>query len=263
MIVYVEYVFLDNLAMDCLLLWLALVTLKIGSRWYRVALGGVVGAICSVVSVYFNGIWLILCKLVTLVVMSISVVGIGKKLFWYVLLVLAYTFLMGGAIIGLFNMFSIDYLSNGTLMYNTKLPLFVYLFAVLLVCFLCYSLHMFVLQTKKVAPHLCKAAVNICGKSYFVTAYLDSGNTLEYKGTSVCFVTKKFGDISSFFSQQILTGKAERVSVVTVGGITTVFAVPCEISANGTQQNVLLALPASKCNTHYNILLNNSFGGDQ
>ncbi len=261
MIVYVEYVFLDNFAMDCLLLWLSLVSLKISARWYRVAIGGIVGAVCAIVSVYFDGFLLVIFKLVTLLTMCLSVVGFGKKLFWYVLLVLAYTFLMGGAIVGMFNLFSIDYLANGAFVYTAKIPLFVCFFAILLVCFLCYSLHIFVMQTKQVAPHICKVEVKIKEKSYTATAYLDSGNTLMHNGVAVCFVTKEFGNISTYFSQQLLCGKVEKVSVCTVGGTTTVVAVPCVICANGTEQNVLLALPSQKCNTHYNILLNNSFGG--
>lgn len=263
MVVYVEYVFLDNFSMDCLLLWLALVTLKLPIRWYRVVVGGAVGAICAIVSVYFEGIWLITVKLATLLVMCISVVGWGKRLFWYILLVLAYTFLMGGAIIGIFNLFNVQYIVDGAFVYNGRIPIFLCIFALLFVCFLCYSLHIFVLQSKKVAAYVCRVTVTLQQKSYNVTAFWDSGNTLEHKGLPVCFVTKRFGDISALFSRSIMQGKAESIPVVTVAGQTSVIAMQGTLQLEGKQRAIWLALPKQKCKMPYNVLLNNNLGGSQ
>ena len=123
--VYVEYVVLDNLVLDTLLLWMAVKTLKIPYNKYRVFLGGAVGAMCAVISVYITGLWTYLIKTVCLVCMCIVTVGFGKKLFWHILLTAAYTFVLGGCIVGLFNLFNVDYLTASGEFYQMQVPLFV------------------------------------------------------------------------------------------------------------------------------------------
>ena len=259
--VYVEYVVLDNLVIDTLLLWAATVTLKIPFKKYRVLLGGAVGAACAVASVYVTGVVLYVVKTACLVCMCIVTVGFGKKLFWHILLTTAYTFVLGGAIIGLFNIFKIDYLAESGEFYQMRVPLFVYVLAVSLVGFLCYSIAVYVKQVKKIAPHVTKVVVTL-DKNYNLSGFIDSGNTLTHDGIPVCFVTKKFQGFTDYFAQQVLLGKTVNVEVTTVTGSTTVKAVKGEIAANGKQCQVYLALPVSKCQTLYNIILHNEFCGD-
>lgn len=257
--VYVEYVILDNLVIDTLLLWAATVTLKIPCKRYRVFFGGAVGATCAIISVYVAGLWTYLVKALCLVCMCIVTVGFGKKLFWHILLTAAYTFVLGGAIIGLFNLFKIDYLDSNGEFYQMRVPLFVYVVAVALVGFVCYSIVVYVQQVKKTAPHIVKIAVKL-DKNYHLSGFCDSGNTLTHNGLPVCFVTKKFQGFADYFAKQVLYGRAVDVDVTTVTGSTTVKAVKCEISCQGMQRETYLALPAIKCNTIYNVILSNEFG---
>ena len=256
--VYIEYVIADNLVIDTLLLWLATVTLKIPYRKFRVFLGGAVGAACAVVSVYVMGFWTYLVKTACLVCMCIVTVGFGKKLFWHILLTTAYTFVLGGAITALFNLFNIDYLTSNGEFYQMRVPLFVYILAGALVGFLCYSIAIYVTQVKKIAPHVAKITVKL-DKDYCLTGFCDSGNTLTHDGVPVCFVTKKFSGFSQHFARQVLTGKAVDVEVTTVTGSTTVKAIKAEVVCNGKEKEVYLALPVSKCQTVYNVILSNEF----
>lgn len=261
--VYVEYVILDNFVIDTLLLWAAALTLKIPYKKWRITLGGVTGAICAVASVFVDGIWTYLIKTVCLLAMCIVAVGFGKKLFWYILLIVAYTFVLGGAIVGLFNLFKVDYLTATGEFYQMKVPLFVYVLAVALVAFLCYSVVFYVKQVKKVAPFLTKVVVTL-DKSYALTGFCDSGNTLSHDGVPVCFVTKSFDGFADYFATQTLSNKAVHVSVSTVTGSKTVTAVLATVKANGVDRQVYLALPVAKCQTIYNLLLSNEFcGGEQ
>ena len=260
--VYIEYVILDNLVIDTLLLWAATVTLKIPYKKFRVVLGGAVGAVCAVVSVYVTGFWTYLVKTICLVAMCIVTVGFGKKLFWHILLTTAYTFVLGGAIVGLFNLFKVDYLTESGEFYQMKVPLFVYVLAVALVGFLCYSIAVYVKQVKKVAPHVAQINVKL-DKDYKLTGFCDSGNTLTHEGVPVCFVTKKFHGFTDYFAQQVLAGKAVDIEVTTVTGSTKVKGVMGEVICNGKQRQVYLALPASKCQTIYNVILSNEFCGGE
>ena len=260
--VYVEYVVLDNLVIDTLLLWLTALTLKIPCKKYRIFLGGAVGAACAVVSVYVNGWWTYLVKTVCLVCMCVVAVGFGKKLFWHILLTTAYTFMLGGAIIGLFNIFKVDYLTQDGEFYQMKVPLFVYVLAVFLVGFICYSIAVYVKQVKKIAPHLTKIQI-ILDKAYNVSGFCDSGNTLTHEGLPVCFVTKKFDGFASYFARQTLAGNVVDIDVTTLTGSATVKAVKGEIVCNGNRRHVYVALPISKCQTIYNVVLSNEFGGGE
>lgn len=256
--VYVEYVILDNLSIDCVILWLVAITLKLKVAKWRIFLGGLCGAVCAVASVFVVGFWLYAVKTVSLLIMCVVAVGFGKKLFWYILLTVAYTFVLGGAIIGLFNVLQIDYLSPDGAFYNLNVPLFVYVFALVLVAFLAYSIVTYVKQLKKIAPFLVKAVVTL-DKEYNITGFCDSGNTLTFDGLPVCFVTKSFGSFASYYAQQVVSGKTFNVEVLTVAGKTLVGAVKAKIRVNGVERDAYLALPASKCNTTYNVLLSNEF----
>ena len=260
--VYIEYVILDNLVIDTLLLWAATITLKIPYKKFRVILGGAVGAACAVASVFVTGFLTYVVKTVCLVSMCIVTVGFGKKLFWHILLTTAYTFVLGGAITGLFNLFKIDYLTSNGEFYQMRVPLFVYVLAVALVGFLCYSIAVYVKQIKKISPHIAKIVVKL-DKSYNLSGFCDSGNTLSHNGLPVCFVTKKFSGFTDYFAQQTLAGNTVNIEVTTVTGSTTVKAIKGEVVVNGKQREVYLALPVSKCQTMYNVILSNEFCGGE
>ena len=260
--VYVEYVVLDNLVIDALLLWAVALTLRLPYKWWRLVLGGVVGAACAVASTFVHGFWLYFLKATCLIAMCVVAVGFGKKLFWHILLTVAYTFVLGGAIIGLFNLFKIDYLNGDGQFYQMKVPLFVYAVAVALVAFLCYSIVIYLKNAKKTAPYRVKVQIEL-DKTYTVDGFCDSGNTLSYDGVPVCFVTKSFKGFADYFIRQTLGGKVVNVEVATVAGTQTVAAVEGKITVRGEQKKVYLALPKEKCQTEYNVLLSNEFCGGE
>lgn len=262
MTVYVEYAFLDNFTMDCLLLFFACVTLKISFKWWRMALGAFVGTVCALATVYVSGFWSYVAKAACLFLMCVTTVGFGKKLFWHILLTLAYTFVMGGAIVGIFNLLKVQYVNGDGLYYNMPVPLFVYFLGVALVCFLTYSLTVFVRQTKKIAPYLKKVQVFL-QKPYTVTGFCDSGNTATCDGLPVCFVTKKFGNVQEFFAQKMLCKQTRRVEVATLTGAKEVVAVQTELQVEQTSYKVFLALPSVKCETQYELLLPAQFSGGE
>lgn len=258
MTVYAEYAFCDNFTMDCLLLFCAAITLKIPFKRWRVALGALVGTLCAMLSVYVQGFLVYPVKILCLVAMCVVAIGFGKKLFWYILLTLAYTFVAGGAIVGIFNLLNVQYVSENGLCYNMPVPLFVYILALALSVFLCYSITVFVKQSKKIAPHLKKVQVTL-DKQRTVLGFCDSGNTVSLDGVPVCFVTKKFAGISEYFAQKILHGECKQVCVATLTGKKSVNAVPAMLQVEEKSKQVYLALPADKCDTQYELLLHSDF----
>lgn len=258
MTVYLEYAILDNFIMDFLLLFCAAVTLKIPFKKRRIALGAAVGTATALCSVNLQGFWAYCAKALCLFLMCVCAVGFGKKLFWFVLLTLAYTFITGGAIVGIFHLCNVPFHAKNGFCYNMSVPLFVYLLGVAFAVFLCYCLAQFVKQTKTVAPHLKKVQV-ILQKTYRVTGFCDSGNTVRCNGLPVCFVTKKFGNVSQYFAQQILSGVSQQVQISTLTGTRNVTAVQARLRVDGVTRAVYLALPAQRCKTHYELLLSCEF----
>ncbi|MCM1360249.1 MAG: sigma-E processing peptidase SpoIIGA [Corallococcus sp.] len=256
--VYVEYVILDNLTLDCLILWLVSVTLKLRVSKLRIFFGGLCGAACAIASVFTGGVWLYVVKAASLIAMCLITVGFGKKLFWYILLTVAYTFMLGGAIIGVFGLLNVDYVSADGTFYNLNVPLFAYVLAIILLIALTYSIAFYVKQVKKIAPFLVDATV-ILDKEYRVTAFCDSGNSLTFESFPVCFVTKNFGGFASYYAEQLVRGNARQVEVMTVAGKTLVGAVKATVRVRGQEREAYLALPASKCRAAYNLLLSNEF----
>jgi len=256
--VYVEYVVLDNFVIDSLILFLAAKTLKIPTKVWRIVLGGLLGTACAVASVYVIGFWLYMLKFASLALMCVVSVGFGKKLFWHILITLAYTFALGGAIIGIFELLHVNYVADNGAFYELNVPLFVYVSAAALAGFICYSIVVYVSQLKKTAPYLVSVTVTL-DKAYKLDGYCDSGNTLSFDGMPVCFVTKTFKGFADYYAKELIRGNVRQVEVITVGGKTCVGAIKGKVAVNGMEKDAYLALPAEKCKTLYNLLLSNEF----
>lgn len=258
MTVYIEYAFLDNFTMDCLLLFCACVTLKLPFGFGRIALGALTGTAIALLSVYLSGWAAFVVKAACPLLMCFVTVGKGKKLFWHILLTLAYTFVTGGAIVALFNLTAVDYSCSYALFYDAPLPLFVYFSGVLAAVVLCYMIHAYVKQSKQRAQYVKKVQITL-DRRYSVTAFCDSGNNVTADGLPVCFVTADFG-AKEYFARQLLRG-TRQVQVKTLAGSKSVPAVKGALRVDGKDFAVYVALPAEKCNTPFQLLLPSQFCG--
>lgn len=256
MTVYVEIVLLDNFCLDLFILCASALTMRLKVLRLRLVSGAIVGAIGATLSVYVSGILAYVVKVAVLALMCVTVVGFGKKLFWYILATLAYTFVSGGCIVGLFHLFRVPYLNADGTFYQMNVPLFVYVAALLVVAFGGYSLYKYGSDVRRVMPHVVKADLSFGGKTTAVRAFRDSGNTLVYEGAAVCFVMRKIGKFDEYFADCLLHGNVACVPVCTVAGTTNVCAVPATLTINGEQsRKVYLALPQSKCPSLYDIII--------
>ncbi len=258
MTVYVEYAFLDNFTMDFLLLFFSATTLKIRFRWWRLALGATVGTVVALLTVYLNGVILCVAKAFCLFAMCFVSIGRGKKLFWHILLTLTYTFVTGGAIVGIFNLLNVDYTTQDGFYYNMPVPLFVYFLAVAAVVVMCYAVHAFVVKSKQVAPFLQKIVLHL-DKSYDMCGLCDSGNSVVQNGVPVCFLAKRNGHIAECFAEKILCGESVSVEVQTLVGRKSVVAIDATLEMHGKKHSILLAFSPVKGQTQYDVILNSVF----
>ncbi|MBO5851796.1 MAG: sigma-E processing peptidase SpoIIGA [Clostridia bacterium] len=180
--VYVEYVIIDNLIIDFLLLKLSTKTVQVRSSLIRLLLSSVIGTVVAVIMPLFtlNNVLQVMVKLllsITMCLISAKTDSLKKHIVNFLFFVF-YTFLLGGAIIALFYFAGVDYNLYFTLNYNSFMPigitvLIVYIFYILLT-----KLIKRALAVKNIYPFFRKCAVVINGKKFFINGYIDSGNLL-------------------------------------------------------------------------------------
>lgn len=256
MVVYVERVLIDNFLLDGLILCAVSLTLRVTASLLRVLCGALVGAVGAVASVYVSGIFAYVYKILLLFAMCITACGFGKKLFWHILLTAAYTFTLGGIVIGLFYLLRVDYLASDGSLYALDVPVALYVVAVCVFAFLVFALHRFLTETKRVQSHVVSATVMFDGKKTTVRAFRDSGNTVSCQGLAVCFVVGKIKGFADYYARCLLAGKCVCVEVFTLCGKQRICAVPALLQVHDeTERQVLLALPQNKCPSMYQLII--------
>lgn len=247
--VYIEYAFLDNLTMDCLILLLATTTLGQKAKWHRILLGGVVGSVTAILTFTLDGVLLYFAKFLSLMLMCIATVGFGKRLFWCVVTTFGYTFLIGGAIVGLFNL---GQPLAGGVIYQSDIPLFCYFFAILLAVVVVKLIVAYANDVKRVLPnvHSCQIVLDGC---HNVKALYDSGNSAVCNGLPLCFVSKRFADI---IAKRMLFSKTRDVQVSTIAGKSTVIATQGQVIFDGETIDAYFAI--GKMSPLYDVILANS-----
>ncbi|MCM1043160.1 MAG: sigma-E processing peptidase SpoIIGA [Corallococcus sp.] len=257
--VYVEYVILDNMTFDCLLLTLAALTLKIKAKVWRIALGGVIGTACAFVSPLLGGAWLVAFKFACVVPMCAVVCG-RRKLLRYISVFCAYTFASGGAITAMFNLLDADFsFEEGYFGYYADIPLGMYVLGVSTVAYLAYAVAKYVGNVRRISAHIVEVDVEILGKHRKVKGFLDSGNVLSEGDVPVCFAMGSLKKtLKEALAEGVLCGTVTKLYYTTMSGNTSALAVKCNLTVNNCTRQVYLAYPKA-ASVHYEILLNAAF----
>lgn len=259
MTIYVDYLVIDNMSFDCFLLWLACKSARQPVVWWRLILAGLLGAACALVSVFCKGALLVFVKLAFVVPMCATVVG-KRRLLVVTLLFVAYTFLLGGAILGLLSLFQVDYQLNGNLNYYASVPIGFFVAGIFCVLLLCQWLTRYLTAQKRVLQSVVKVTLTLPNQTLVLDAFCDSGNLLCHNNLPVCFAVGSFAkDFSQTLAQQILCGNVQTICYSTVSGDAKCLAVKCKIASDNVQKDCYLALSTANCNVDYQILLNGEF----
>lgn len=261
MVVYIEYVVLDNMIINSIILCCVNKTIKQSIVWYRIVLSALIGTICAIVSTVVPVIAAYFVKLICVVAMSLVSSG-KRRLFWHVALTVVYTFLLGGAIIGLMSLLSLSYsITAVDLQYQSDIPISIYVLAVALCVVLAVMITKYINTRRATDSYIIDAVVTLDGQHIACKAMLDSGNTLTHNQLSVCFA---FGNIynktANAIAKSVLAGKAATIKYSTVSSHKQAVAVQATVTVQGRTTAILLALPNSKTAAlGYDILLNASF----
>lgn len=200
MTVYVEYVLIDNLVIDFLLLKAALYTAGISVSKKRLFLAAAAGA---AVALIYPALGLANALLIPLKISSGLLIVLlsarfrrPKEYFIVAALFLFYTALLGGAISAIYALFTIDGKKELSAAFII-LPAYVIMKAAL-------KAVRYVYKRKEVAAFTFFAEITVCGVTVTANAFLDTGNNLYDGDKAVVLISsslaKKFFDGGKLFT---------------------------------------------------------------
>ncbi|HPG92617.1 MAG TPA: sigma-E processing peptidase SpoIIGA [Clostridia bacterium] len=266
--IYIEYVIIDNMAINSLLLWSAALTTHVKTKWWQIVLSAAVGTAlaCLMPLVSLSAVLIVVIKFAIAPLMTfLAYTPINlKKLVWSTLIFTAYTFVLGGIILAFIYMGVNMTLEKAAVYYSASAPIGLYLIGIAAFCFLIYKINQYIKSEKKLSKNLIKTVFCLDGKTLTAEGFLDSGNTLYCKELPVCFVSNKKMIILLKKEIAQATINKEKISggeYMTVAGVSSFFGIEKEISVKGKKTRVVLT--ASKAETsRYDIILNAVFGED-
>lgn len=189
MTLYIEYVMIDNLVIDYLLLSLIEVSIKSKFGFKRKIFATLIGVISAIFLpyIYKLRVLVIIYKILTscLMVLILQKYCKFKKYFFNLGLLYLYTFMFGGVLIAVLNMFQIEYTISGVLLYNFELPISVFGVIICLGGWLLKKIIIKLSNQIKLNNLTCKVTIIDDGVEVSGIGFVDSGNMISRNGQVV------------------------------------------------------------------------------
>lgn len=219
--IYIEYVLLDNLAMDaCILLAVSrLLRRKINA--FSIVFGAIVGSVISLFLPLISAsktITVIVRWLSGFIVFIIGCLPKSKRDFILgVPLFFAVTFVFGGAAIGIAGLLGVR-IVNGS--YYAKYPVLFILFTAGLILFLTVRFIKFIEKKKAIASYIYSIKIYHKGREYQTCALIDTGNRVIHKGKPVAFISSLAAQklLGEDFLPFMLSPQKEKVCIASASG---------------------------------------------
>ena len=194
--VYIEYVIIDNLCVDFVLLYLVAKILNVKPKWYKYILSCFIGTLFAIVIPLFAMpiyISIPLKLLVGFVLSTLLLLGqpFFVKFIGFVFL-MVFTFSLGGMTMALIYLFTKNVSSTFLISYGGGLPIGLLVLASFLIMQFVLYLSKYVKERRIIAPFLQDIKVKINGNIVKLSGFMDSGNRLEddISGLPVIVVSK-------------------------------------------------------------------------
>lgn len=254
MTVYIEYVLIDNLVIDFLLLKatfaLTNIDVKQGRLFVCAFLGALIALIYPLIQVKIIST---LIKILSGFLLTLLATKYNSKKSYAIstLIFFIFTFLTGGAIMGIYSILGIEYSTE----YSVAL-MFIPVYFVLRAM---TSIMKFIYRRKDVVAFTFNISLTAYGKTVYGKGFLDTGNGL-YDGDRPCIVCgKKF--FLNFIGDNFYKTKLKKITVNTVSGQTENFAILLEelkIYISGSPNifnNVTLLVASGSVGEGYDVIL--------
>lgn len=208
MVVYYEYVLIDNFLIDFLLLKTTFNIVGKKCKIYRLIFCSIIGAICSLAFplISIKALLTVLKVACGLFLVVISNSYSSKREYIITTFIFfALTFLSGGIVIGVYSMFNIDY--------STEISIAIMFLPVYIVINGVKSLIKYIYRRKDVMNKIFEVQLVFGNIKMQVNGFLDTGNGVFYKDYPVIFCPRRLA--KKFFDGDKIP-KLDRISVRTV-----------------------------------------------
>ena len=195
MIIYFEYIIINNFIIDYLLFMLLQIT-----KNEKYGKNNIFFALCIAICVSFIFPYLYNYKALLFIfkVASLAIVIMPLKRYrdfkdfaYTYMYIMLYSFLFGGVMFGLINMLDIRYTISGFFIKDFEFPSGVFIAIVSTILYFIVSLIKHILDYKKISVNSYDILLNFANKNYALKGYLDSGNFSKYKDHGIIYISKK------------------------------------------------------------------------
>ncbi len=203
MTVYIEYAIIDNYVVDYILLSFSLKAVRTRFSWWQICLASVLGTVfaCFMPLLSLPYLVSVILKIFVGQVM-VLISGRFKGVYEYIkafVCFIAFTFAMGGALMGICYILGIDYSINSGLNNLTKLtalPVGIIIFSVFIGCKIMFKLFVNVRKKWDIVNFERKVGLFDGDGSVILDGIIDTGNRLydSKSGKPVCVVSKTIAD---------------------------------------------------------------------
>lgn len=208
MTLYIDVLFIENLIMNYILIYMTSFFGKIKVKHMRLFISSVIGAIYAVLSCISNwGVYqLTISKLILSAVMVLIAFSPKKVLdfFKYMLIFYLITFVLGGSIFGLMYFLNYTSVSINGVVYMDDFPIKIFMIATVSI-FIAIKLGFYLFANKiRLKERLFKIKIDVLDKSVETTALLDTGNLAVDPLTKMPVVIIEKSELKYFLSEDIV-----------------------------------------------------------
>lgn len=205
---YIEYVIIDNLVINTLILLCTKATMKLRAKFYRIFLSAILGtafAVCYPLFELANAV-LLPMKIVLGVIMVLILAPYNnvKDFIFSFMFFLIYTLVLGGACIATLLLFgtSIEKLVSGG--YDIAVPVGVILLIVAFYVAVIIAMARFLSERRDMAPFIREVELRLGKRVLKFNAFIDSGNKLTDRKSGLPVIILSVNLLSKYFSKQEL-----------------------------------------------------------
>ncbi len=248
--VYVEYVILDNLIIDFILLKLSTNSARVKSGFFRILTASIIGVVFAVIMPLLNlkTIYNFIVKILLGAVMARTSMSYFtyKKFAINYLFFMLYTFLMGGVIIAIFFFAGINYEVYFSLNYNSFMPIGISILIVFIAYLLILKLIKAVFINKDICSFKRKCIIVVKDKRFTVKGFIDSGNHLYENGSGLPVIIASKNLSKQLNQENLKFGGTVNYSTVSGSGNINLYVIDKLLVYNGenlkTIKNVVIGL---------------------
>lgn len=183
--IYVDQMFFENFIMNYIILYLTSKFSGKSVKWYRLAIGAVIGGIYVILSYIYNfyDTSLIIVKIAlvcTIVLVSFEIKEV-KDFCKLCVVFVGITFLIGGASFGLAFLFNFTTISAGGVLYVEEFPVIMLALGVAVTLVMIKWIEVFVKNRVRLKNFLYNVDINLFGSTINTVVLLDSGHNVKEK----------------------------------------------------------------------------------